>query len=176
MRTGRSVSPLAAISIGMALFLVSAARAHAGGKSGGSVRGTLTIQGKTLLFTHVWLVRGSETSDESKAAAYLILSSEDLAPAIIACPTIRCVLWDTVKQNAAILEPLDDQSESFWLRVLSSQLPKEYQLSGRRWVPAIQARERISGKLQFAYANTGDEADLELDARLVKEFPVKPSH
>ena len=145
-------------------------------EAGGSVRGTLTIQGKSLVFTHVWLVRGPETSDESKPAAYLILSSEDLAPAISACPTIRCVLWDTVKQNAAILEPLDEKAESFWLRVLSSQLPKEYQLSGRRWAPAILTRERISGKLQFTYANTGDEADLELDAALVKEFPVKLSH
>ena len=139
----------------------------------GFVRGSLTIQGKSLSFAHVWLVRGPETSDESKAATYLILSSEDLAPAISACPTIRCVLWDAVQKNAAILEPLDEKSESFWLRVLSSQLPKEYQLSGRRWSPKVQTRERVSGKLQFSYSNTGDEADLELDATLLKEFPVR---
>ena len=157
----------------MALLLLVGATARAQKYGGGSVKGTLTIQGKSLSFTHVWLVRGAETSDESKPAAYLILSSEDLAPAISACPTIGCVLWDTVKQNAAILEPLDENAESFWLRVRSSQLPKEYQLSGRRWTPAIQKRERISGKLQFQYANTGDEADLDLDAALVKEFPVK---
>ena len=173
-RSGRFLSSLAAgIAAGLLLSLAANARA---GETGGSVRGTLTIQGKSLVFTHVWLVRGPETSDESKPAAYLILSSEDLAPAISACPTIQCVLWDTVKQNAAILEPLDEKAQSFWLRVRSSQLPKEYQLSGRLWAPAIQTRERISGKLQFTYANTGDEAELELDAKLLKEFPVPGSH
>jgi hypothetical protein len=172
-RSGRFLSSVAAV-IGAGLLFALAASARAA-EAGGSVRGTLTIQGKSLVFTHVWLVRGSETSDESKPAAYLILSSEDLAPAISACPTIGCVLWDTVKQNAAILEPLDEKAESFWLRVRSSQLPKEYQLSGRRWASAIQTRERISGKLQFTYANTGDDADLDLDATLVKEFPIKAS-
>jgi hypothetical protein len=175
-RSGRFLSSLAG-GIAAGLLLSLAANVRAGDAvAGGSVRGTLTIQGKSLVFTHVWLVRGSETSDESKPAAYLILSSEDLAPAISACPTIQCVLWDTVKQNAAILEPLDEKAQSFWLRVRSSQLPKEYQLSGRRWAPAVQTRERISGKLQFTYANTGDEAELELDAKLLKEFPVPGSH
>ncbi|HEY6929121.1 MAG TPA: hypothetical protein VJA66_05540 [Thermoanaerobaculia bacterium] len=174
-RSGRFSSLPAVACIATALLLAFHGSSTAS-DAGGSVKGTLTIQGKSLSFTHVWLVRGPETSDESKPATYLILSSEDLASAISACPSIRCVLWDTVKKNAAILEPLDEKSESFWLRVLSPQLPKEYQLSGRRWSPQVQTRERVSGKLQFSYSNTGDEADLDLDAILLKEFPIPGSH
>lgn len=137
------------------------------------IRGKLIVKGKSFSFTRAWLVRGPETSDETKPAAYLILSSADLSGAIKACPTLSCVLWDTVHE-AAVLEPLDEKAESFWLRVVSSQLAKEYQLSGRRWTPSIQTRERLAGRLQYSYANTQDEADLEIDATLLKEFPVRP--
>jgi hypothetical protein len=172
-RSGRSFSPpVSAIALLASLLLLSAAAVPAD-EHAPSVRGKLVVQGKSFSFAHVWLVRGPETGDETKPAAYLILSSKDLSASIAACPTIRCVLWDTV-QEAAVLEPLDERAESFWLRVVSSQLPKEYQLSGRRWTPTIQTHDRLAGKLQFSYANTRDEADLDLDATLIKEFPVRP--
>ena len=172
-RSGRLFStPVPGIGLLVCLLLLSAALFGAD-ERGASVRGRLVVQGKSFSFTRVWLVRGPETGDETKPAAYLILSSKDLSDSIAACPTIHCVLWDTVKE-AAVLEPLDERAESFWLRVVSSQLPKEYQLSGRRWTPTIQTHDRLSGKLQFSYANTRDEADLDLDAALIKEFPVRP--
>jgi hypothetical protein len=138
------------------------------------IRGKLIVKGKSFSFTRAWLVRGPETSDETKPAAYLILSSADLSGAIKDCPTLSCVLWDTVHE-AAVLEPLDEKAESFWLRVVSSELAKEYQLSGRRWISSVQTRDRLAGKLQYSYANTQDEADLEIDASLVREFPVSPA-
>jgi len=137
------------------------------------IRGKLIVKGKNFSFTRAWLVRGPETSDETKPAAYLILSSADLSDAIKACPTLSCVLWDTVHE-AAVLEPVDERAESFWLRVVSSELAKEYQLSGRQWTPSVQTHDRLAGRLQYSYANTQDEADLEIDALLLKEFPVQP--
>jgi hypothetical protein len=153
--------------------LLSAETASA--QTGTAVHGKLVVKGKAFSFTRAWLVRGPETSDETKPAAYLILSANDLSGAIKDCATLSCVLWDTVHE-AAVLEPLDEKAESFWLRVVSSKLAKEYQLSGRRWTPAVVTHDRLSGRLQYAYTNTEDEADLEIDAMLIKEFPVQPSH
>lgn len=143
----------------------------AGGDDRPPVTGKLVIKGKSFSFNRAWLVRGPDTSDPSKPAAYLILSSQDLSKPIAACGGIRCVVWDVIK-DGAVLEPSDDGHESFWLRVVSPQLEKEQQLSGRRFTPAIDRHDRLSGKLEFSYTNTGDEADLEIDAALLKEFPV----
>jgi hypothetical protein len=171
-RSGRFVfSVLAASIVAVAL---DGARPALAEEPSGAVDGRLMVHGQTFSFTRVWLVRGPETSDKTKPAAYLILSASDLSGAITDCPTIQCVLWDTV-QEAAILEPLDEKAESFWLRVVSSRLSKEYQLSGRRWIGEIETRERIAGRLQFSYSNTGDEADLHIDAKLLKEFPIESS-
>ena len=170
---GRRGSPgvrLLAVSAGL-VWVLTATAGSAERKD--SISGKLVVKGKPFQFTRAWLVRGPETSDETKPAAYLILSSRDLSGAIGACQTLSCVLWDTVHE-AAILEPLDEAAQSFWLRVVSSQLAKEYQLSGRRWIPSVQTHERLAGKLQYSYANTQDEADLEIDAALIKEFPVPP--
>jgi hypothetical protein len=79
-------------------------------------------------------------------------------------------------KEGAVLEPGQDAQESFWLRVVSPELPKEQQLSGRRWTPAVDQHARLAGKLQFSYANTKDEADLDIDALLIKEFPVASPH
>ena len=140
-----------------------------------AVHGKLVVKGKAFSFTRAWLVRGPDTFDDTKRAAYLILSENDLSRAIQECPTLSCVLWDTVHE-AAILQPVDEKAESFWLRVVSAKLAKEYQLSGRRWSPAVATHDRLSGRLQYSYSNTVDEADLEIDAMLIKEFPVRPSH
>lgn len=140
---------------------------------GAPVRGTLVIKGKSLIVSHAWLVRGPDTSDETKPSAYLILSSQDISAPIAACKDVKCVIWHAVTEGA-VLQPLDDGHDSFWLRVLSPDLPREEQLSGRRWLPSIDRHDRLSGKLQFHYSNTQDEADLEIDAALLKEFPVRP--
>jgi hypothetical protein len=159
-----------AVSAGL-LLLLTATAGSAERKD--STSGKLVVKGKPFQFTRAWLVRGPETSDETKPAAYLILSAQDLSGAITACQTLSCVLWDTVHE-AAILEPLDEAAQSFWLRVVSSQFANEYQLSGRRWIPSVQTHDRLAGKLQYSYANTHDEANLEIDATLLKEFPLRP--
>ncbi len=163
-----------------ALSLVAAA-AGAGSGAGPAVSGKLVVKGKTLTFSHAWLVRGPDTSDKSKPSAYLILSSQDLTSAIAACQDLSCVLWGTI-QDGAILQPIDDGHESFFLRVVSPALAKseaahyglrpEQQISGRRWIPLIDRHDRLAGRLEFAYDNTGDRADLAIDARLAREFPV----
>jgi hypothetical protein len=145
----------------------------AGADPPAEVRGKLVLKGKSLAFSRAWLVRGPDTFDQNKPAAYLILASRDLSGAIVACKDIHCVLWDAVTEGA-ILEPANDGHESFWLRVVSPELPKEQQLSGRRWTPEVDRRDRLSGRLYFSYANSGDEADLEIDAPLLKEFPAPP--
>jgi hypothetical protein len=168
----RAGTAILALCAGWLAFLSSDT---APGQTGPAVRGKLVVKGKAFSFTRAWLVRGPETSDDTKPAAYLILSANDLSGAIKDCPTLSCVLWDTVHE-AAVLEPLDEKAESFWLRVVSAKLAKEYQLSGRRWTPGTQTHDRLSGRLQYSYANTEDEADLEIDATLLKEFPVPPPH
>jgi hypothetical protein len=160
----------AVLSLGLLWGIAAAA---AGGDPPSRVRGKLVLKGKSLRFSHAWLVRGPDTFEESKPAAYLILASRDISGAIAACKDIHCVLWDAVT-DGAVLEPANDGHESFWLRVVSPELPKEQQLSGRRWTPEVDRRDRLSGRLHFSYANTGDEADLEIDAPLLKEFPVPP--
>jgi len=158
----------------MLVAVLALAAVHASGAGGaGSAAGRLVIKGKTLTFSRAWLVRGADTSDKSKPSAYLILSSRDLTSAIAACKDLSCVLWDTI-QDGAILQPIDDGHESFWLRVVTPQLPKEQQISGRRWIPSVDRRGRLTGRLQFSYDNTGDSADLAIDAPLAREFPVAP--
>lgn len=134
------------------------------------VTGRLVLKGKALAFDRAWLVRGPGTFDRSRPAAYLILSSQDVSAAIAACPDVQCVVWKVVK-DGAILEASQDGDESFWLRVVSPELAREQQLSGRRFTPLIDRHDRLSGRLAFSYGNTGDEADLEIDAALLKEFP-----
>jgi hypothetical protein len=74
---------------------------RAGERGRGLVRGTLTIQGKSLALTHVWLVRGSETSDESKpAVSDSVLRRSRARDFRLPDHPVRA--WDTVKQNAAI--------------------------------------------------------------------------
>jgi hypothetical protein len=138
-----------------------------------AVRGKLLLKGKPLSFPFAWLVRGPDTFDEKKTSAYLILSSRDIAGAISACKDINCVVFDAVT-DGAVLQPADDGHNSFWLRVKTPELPKEQQLSGRTWTAAIDEPKHLAGKLQFSYENTKDEADLEIDAVLLKEFPVRP--
>ena len=152
-----------------ALPLLAAATV-AGGEAA-SVSGKLIVKGKSLAFTRAWLVRGADTSDQSKPSAYLILSSEDLSAPIAACKDLSCVLWDTVK-NGAILQPIDDGHQSFWLRIVAPELAKEQQISGRTWTPSVDRRDRLAGRLQFSYSNVGEEADLTIDAPLAREFPV----
>ena len=137
------------------------------------VHGKLIVKGKGLEFARAWLIRGSDTGDETKPAAYILLSSRDVGAAIDACKDIRCAIFDVV-QEGAILEPIGDPAGSFWLRVVAPGLPhREEQISGRTWTSSLDRHDRLSGKLQFLYANTRDEADLEIDATLAKEFPVK---
>jgi hypothetical protein len=137
-----------------------------------AVRGKLFLKGKTFNFPFAWLVRGPDTFDEKKTSAYLILSSRDISAAISACKDINCVIFDAVT-DGAVLQPADDGHNSFWLRV---KTPKEQQLSGRTWTATIDEPRRLAGKLQFSYENTKDEADLEIDAVLLKEFPVRKTH
>jgi hypothetical protein len=167
LRAGRLVMPLI-----LAAALCPAVVGGAGPPAG-SVQGKLVVKGKRLTFSRAWLVRGPDTFDPTRKAAYLILASRDLSGAIAACGDIHCVLWQAVSEGA-ILEPANDEAESFWLRVVSSELPKEQQLSGRRWMPSIDQHDHLAGRLDFSYANTGDEADLTIDAFLLKEFPVPP--
>ena len=116
-------------------------------------------------------------SDESKPAAYLILSSEDSRARDfrLSDDPLRALGHGQAERGRSSSRSTNERSRSGFGSCRRS-FPKEYQLSGRRWTPTIQTHDRISGKLQFTYANTGDEADLELDATLLKEFPVKPSH
>jgi hypothetical protein len=157
----------------MALTLLAAAVAARGDAAAPAVSGKLVVKGKTLAFTRAWLVRGPDTFDESKPGAYLILSSEDLSAAIAACKDLHCVLWDTVR-NGAILQPVDDGHQSFWLRVVVPELAKEQQISGRAWTPSVDRRDRLAGRLQFSYSNVGEEADLTIDAPLSREFSTSP--
>ncbi len=168
-RLGRFSRAVALGFILPALFFPPAGRAE----ERKSVTGKLVLKGKSLALTHAWLVRGPDTFDRSKAAAYVVLASKDISEAILACGDIHCVVWDVV-QEGAVLEPSGDGHESFWLRVVSSELEKEQQLSGRRFTPTIDRHDRLSGRLEFSYPTTGDEADLQIDAPLAKEFPVSP--
>ncbi|MFI5179976.1 MAG: hypothetical protein ACHQPI_01120 [Thermoanaerobaculia bacterium] len=155
----------------LACLLAFSAAAAPPGAPPEPVRGKLVLKGKALSFSRAWLVRGPDTLEETRPVAYVILSSVNLSEAIKTCSSIQCVL--AAVKEGAVLEPLDDGRGSFWLRVVSSELPREEQLSGRRWIPVVNSRERLSGRLEFSYANTGDEADLSIDAPLVKEFPVR---
>ncbi len=166
----RPAPRLRSVSAVIGLLLMASVAA---GADRAPVTGKLVVKGKNLSFTRAWLVRGPDTFDKSRAAAYLILSSQDISAAITACADIHCVVGNVVK-DGAVLEPSDDGHESFWLRVVSPQLEKEQQLSGRRFTPAIDRHDRLSGKLEFSYSNTGDEADLDIDATLLKEFPAPP--
>jgi hypothetical protein len=152
----------------VALTLLAAA---AGGAP--AVSGKLVVKGRTFVFSRAWLVRGADTFDESKPSAYLILSSEDLSAAIAACKDLHCVLWDTVK-NGAILQPVEDGHQSFWLRVVAPELAKEQQISGRTWTSSVDRRDRLAGRLEFSYSNVAEEADLTIDAPLAREFPSSP--
>jgi hypothetical protein len=168
-RIGRPVGWLLLAAASPVLAAVVAPTPYA--KPAAAVRGKLFLKGKTLSFPLAWLVRGPDTFDEKKASAYLILSSRDIAAAISACKDIHCVIFDAVT-DGAVLQPADDGHNSFWLRVKTPELPKEQQLSGRTWTATVDQHDRLAGKLQFAYENTRDEADLEIDAVLVKEFPL----
>lgn len=154
--------------------LAAAAAPTPSAKPAAAVRGKLFLKGKTLSFPLAWLVRGPDTFDEKKTSAYLILSSRDISAAISACKDINCVIFDAVT-DGAVLQPADDGHNSFWLRVKTPELPKEQQLSGRTWTATVNEPKRLAGKLQFSYDNTKDEADLEIDAVLFKEFPVRPA-
>ncbi|HMF09270.1 MAG TPA: hypothetical protein VKJ00_09065 [Thermoanaerobaculia bacterium] len=156
-----------------ALPLLAASAATGGDPAASAVAGKLVVKGKTLSFTRAWLVRGADTFDDNKMSAYLILANEDLSGAIAACTNLHCVLWDTVK-NGAILQPVEDGHQSFWLRVVVPDLAKEQQISGRTWTPSTDRHDRLAGRLQFSYSNVGEEADLTIDAPLAREFPTSP--
>lgn len=158
----------------VALPLLAAAAATGGEPVAPAVAGKLVVKGKTLSFARAWLVRGADTFDESKPSAYLILSNEDLSAAIAACKDLHCVLWDTVK-NGAILQPVEDGHQSFWLRIVVPDLAKEQQISGRTWTSSVDRRDRLAGRLEFSYSNVGEEADLTIDAPLAREFPTPPT-
>ncbi len=167
----RRILPRAAAILASVLLCVSTPAA-ADGPSPHGAAGKLVVKGRSLVFTRAWLVRGADTFDKAKPSAYLILSAADLSAAIAACKDLSCVLWDTVR-DGAILQPVNDGHESFWLRVVSPRLPREEQLSGRSWKPLVDRHDRLAGRLQFSYSNTRDEADLEIDAALAREFPVE---
>ena len=152
---GSVVSWLLLATVSPAVAVVSAVPST---KPSAAVRGRLSLKGKTLSFPFAWLVRGPDTFDEKKRSAYLILSDRDLSGAISACKDINCVIFDAVKVGA-VLQPADDGHNSFWLRVVAPELPKEQQLSGRTWTSTIDEPKRLAGKLQFSYANSKDEAD-----------------
>lgn len=156
-----------------ALGAIAGSSGFAAPAANAGVHGKLVVKGKALEFSRAWLIRGSDTGDETKPGAYLLLSSRDVSAEIEACKDIRCAVFDVVREGA-ILEPIDDPGESFWLRVVAPGLPhREEQISGRTWTTSLDRHDRLSGKLHFLYANTRDEADLEIDAKLAKEFPVK---
>jgi hypothetical protein len=170
-RIGRVVGWLLLAAASPVLAAAAAAAPAASAKPASAVRGKLVLKGKTLSFPLAWLVRGPDTFDEKKPSAYLILSSRDISAAISACKDINCVVFDAVT-DGAVLQPADDGHNSFWLRVKTPELAKEQQLSGRTWTATVDEPKRLAGKLQFSYENTKDAADLEIDAVLVKEFPL----
>ncbi|MGH9440762.1 MAG: hypothetical protein ACRD16_00645 [Thermoanaerobaculia bacterium] len=176
MQISHTTAPLPALVLAAAALLaISPALARKKSPLGPSleVQGKLVVKGVPLSFERAWLVRGPDTGDETKPAAYLILSNRDLGTPIAACKDIRCVLFDAVKEGA-VLEPLDERPGSFWLRVVAPGLPhREEQLSGRSWTASRDERGRLAGRLSFSYSNTRDEADLEIDASLAKAFPVR---
>jgi hypothetical protein len=137
------------------------------------VRGRAVIAGQSFELHHAWLIRGPDHFEEGKMNTFIVMARDDISPELRTCPTVKCAIWDVLK-NGVILQP--EKDGSFWVRALHPKLAKEQQLAARGWTATVDQPDHIVGRLHWEPQGKDPVIlDLEIDVALLKSFPPSAS-
>ena len=133
------------------------------------VQGKAVIAGQAFDLRHAWLIRGPDAFEPGKMNTFIVMAPDDISAELGKCPTVKCAIWDVVK-NGVILQP--EKDGSFWIRALHPKLAKEQQLAARGWTATVDQPGRIAGKLHWEpQGQDPPTLDLTIDASLLRSYP-----
>ena len=134
------------------------------------VSGKAFIAGKSFELHYAWIIRGPDHFEEGKINTYIVMAKDDISLELQKCPTVKCAIWDVLK-NGLIMTP--EKDGFFWVRAVHPQLAKEHQLSARGWAATVDEPNRIAGRVHWEPQGKDPVIlDLEIDAQLLKSFPL----
>jgi hypothetical protein len=137
------------------------------------VRGKALIAGKSFELRQAWIIRGPDHWVAGQLNTYIVMAKDDISAELEKCPDVKCAIWDVLK-NGLILEPAE--GGGFWVRAVHPELAKEQQLSARGWSATVDQPDHIVGRLHWEPQGKDPVVlDLEIDAALLKSYPLPPA-
>ncbi len=157
------------VAAGLLALATSAALPSGSHGAAGQAKGTLSHKGKSVTFTHAYLVTGPDAMDTKKMIRRLILTTKDLGAKIRGCQAMSCS--DGEVTEGLVVDIGSGPRLNYWMALNDQKVQHSGTQPPASLKATADAPKRLTGKLSFDdAASSGPKVDVEFDAALVKEF------
>ncbi len=139
--------------------------------AGGTAKGTIKYQDKTMEIKHAYLVKAPDTFEPSKTASTIILSPKDIGKEIAACDSSMCATGLTEGMTVGKEDLGGTMRVVYWYVTNDGMMQYSGNDDLSTLVLTTDTADKMAGKLTVDITDAGGpKIDVEFDAPLVKEF------